>query len=53
MLLQIHDELIFEAPGAEIELLKGLVKKEMETAATLCVPVKVNIGVGNTWGELS
>jgi len=53
MLLQIHDELIFEAPEAEIELLKGLVKKEMETAATLCVPIKVNIGVGNTWGELS
>ena len=53
MLLQIHDELIFEAPEAEIELLKGLVKKEMETAATLCVPVKVNIGIGNTWGELS
>ncbi|MBI3754013.1 MAG: DNA polymerase I [Deltaproteobacteria bacterium] len=52
MLLQIHDELIFEVPEKEIELMKGLVKKEMETAAKLSVPVKVDIQAGRNWGEL-
>lgn len=52
MLLQIHDELIFEAPEKEIELMKELVKNEMETAAKLSVPVKVDINIGRNWGEL-
>ncbi|MBI5874809.1 MAG: DNA polymerase I [Deltaproteobacteria bacterium] len=52
MLLQIHDELIFEAPEKEIELMKELVKNEMETAAKLSVPVKVDINIGRNWGGL-
>jgi DNA polymerase-1 len=52
MLLQIHDELIFEVPANEIELIKGLIRKEMETAANLSVPVKVDIQIGSSWGEL-
>ena len=39
MLLQIHDELVFESPDEEIELLQKLVREEMETAANLSVPV--------------
>ena len=52
MLLQIHDELVFESPDEEIELLKKLVREEMETAANLSVPVKVDIQIGANWGEL-
>jgi len=52
MLLQIHDELVFESPDEEIELLKKFVREEMETAANLSVPVKVDIQIGANWGEL-
>lgn len=52
MMLQIHDELIFEAPEQEIELLKGLAIKEMEVSDVLSVPIKVHITVGRSWGEL-
>jgi DNA polymerase I len=49
MLLQVHDELVFESPPAELEELKALVKHEMEHAATLSVPLVVDLGVGNNW----
>ena len=52
MLLQIHDELVFESPDEEIELLKKFVREDMETAANLSVPVKVDIQIGANWGEL-
>ena len=52
MLLQIHDELIFESPDEETGLLNKLVREEMETAANLSVPVKVDIQIGANWGEL-
>ncbi len=49
MLLQVHDELVFEAPEAEIEILRGLVRTHMEQAAELRVPLVVDIGVGPNW----
>jgi len=51
MLLQVHDELVFEAPPDEIEKLSEEVRREMEHAATLSVPLVVDIGVGNNWLE--
>ena len=49
MLLQVHDELVFEAPEVELEVMKELVKHEMEHAATLSVPLVVDLGVGDNW----
>jgi len=51
MILQIHDELLFEAPGEEMEALTGMVRKEMEGAIKLSVPVQVDIGIGDNWFE--
>jgi len=51
MLLQVHDELVFEVPSAEIESLTGLVKHEMENAAELRVPLIVDVGRGPNWLE--
>jgi len=52
MLLQIHDELIFESPVREQGELCSLVKKEMEGIVSLKVPVKVNIKQGANWGAV-
>ncbi|RNF40862.1 DNA polymerase I [Planococcus salinus] len=49
MLLQVHDELIFEAPQDELEKLKTLVPQVMESAVTLNVPLKVDFAFGDTW----
>ncbi|HEU4995770.1 MAG TPA: DNA polymerase I [Gemmatimonadaceae bacterium] len=49
MLLQVHDELVFEAPTNEVETLSELVRTEMEGAAELAVPLVVDIGVGPNW----
>jgi len=51
MLLQVHDELIFEFPKAEEETLRALVEESMENAMTLSVPLSVDIHVGKTWYE--
>jgi len=51
MILQVHDELVFEADLAEVDELKALVKHEMENAMPLEVPVRVDIGVGKNWAE--
>ncbi|MBI3597104.1 MAG: DNA polymerase I [Nitrospirae bacterium] len=51
MLLQIHDELIFEVPEKESEAIKGLVRNEMEGVMPLAVPLKVDIGIGTNWNE--
>ena len=51
MILQIHDELLFEVPKNEIDLLSCLVKEEMETAIKLDVPLKVDCDYGNNWFE--
>jgi len=49
MLLQVHDELVFEAPERELDALGELVRSEMEGAATLAVPLIVDIGIGPNW----
>ena len=49
--LQIHDELVFEVPEAELEGVKGLVKEEMEGVMKLVIPLKVEVGVGKNWAE--
>lgn len=49
MLLQVHDELIFEAPESEVEQLKTLVTKVMDSAVKLDVPLKVESNYGKTW----
>ncbi|MFE4241334.1 DNA polymerase I [Peribacillus butanolivorans] len=49
MLLQVHDELIFETPPEELEILKKIVPEEMENAIELNVPLKVDYAYGPTW----
>ncbi len=49
MLLQVHDELVIEAPEAEAERAGALVKEHMESAATLDVPLVVTVGIGDNW----
>ena len=51
MLLQVHDELVFEVPKTELADFQILVKKEMEQAFTLDVPLEVDLGVGQNWLE--
>ncbi len=51
MLLQVHDELIFEAPADEIPTLEKLVPKVMDSAVQLEIPLKVESHFGNTWYE--
>ena len=51
MVLQVHDELVFEAAEDEVDELRSLVKHEMENAYPLVVPVHVDIGVGASWAE--
>ena len=51
MLLQVHDELIFEVAESEMEILKTLVVSEMESAARLDVPLIVDHGFGKDWLE--
>jgi DNA polymerase I len=49
MLLQVHDELVFECPPQELESLQQMVRTEMEQVGSLSVPLKVDIGVGPDW----
>ena len=51
MLLQVHDELLFEVPVEEIEPIKALIKEKMESAMKTKVPLIVEVGVGNNWLE--
>ncbi len=51
MLLQVHDELVFEAPEAELDDLRALVVREMVHAAELSVPLVVDVDVGRDWLE--
>lgn len=52
LLLQVHDELIFEVPETEITKMQLLVKDEMEHAIKLSVPIRVGMAIGKSWGEL-
>jgi DNA polymerase-1 len=49
MIMQVHDELVFDAPSGEVDALSSLVKKEMEGVYKLKVPLKADITVGETW----
>ncbi|MEX0979457.1 MAG: DNA polymerase I, partial [Gemmatimonadota bacterium] len=51
LLLQVHDELVFEVPEAEVEPLRAMVTEKMEGAMELDVPLAVDWGVGKTWFE--
>jgi DNA polymerase-1 len=51
MLLQVHDELVFDAHKEELEIIKPIIKFEMENAFKMSVPLDVEIGIGNNWLE--
>lgn len=51
LLLQVHDELVFEVPHDEIEATAALVKNVMESAAHLSIPLTVEVGTGKNWAE--
>jgi DNA polymerase-1 len=51
MLLQVHDELVLEAPPEEVEEVSGLVKAAMEGVKKLEVPLLVDIGAGENWRD--
>jgi DNA polymerase-1 len=51
MLLQVHDELVLEVPEAEVEATTALLRQVMESAATLSVPLAVEVGHGRSWAE--
>ncbi len=51
MLLQVHDELVFDVPKEEVEALQKMIKNEMENAFSLDVPLVVDMGIGTNWLE--
>ena len=53
MLLQVHDELVFEAPLDEVKTAAALIKREMENIAgiDLKVPLIADVGIGDNWGK--
>lgn len=51
MLLQVHDELVFEVAAGELEALKALVIDRMSNAVKLSVPLDVHVGVGSSWDK--
>ena len=51
MILQVHDELVFEVAPAEVDALTELVRDRMEGVLPLRVPVRVDVGVGANWRE--
>ena len=51
MLLQVHDELVFDAKKSELDALANMIKTEMEQAYKLQVPLVVDVGTGTNWLE--
>jgi len=51
MLLQVHDELVFEVAEGELEALEALVRERMGSAAELAVPLEVQVGIGRSWHD--
>jgi len=51
MVIQVHDELVFDVPQDELEIVRGLVRQEMENAVPLTVPLLVEVGAGKNWHE--
>ena len=52
MILQVHDELIFEVPDGEVELVRDLVRKIMQNIVALDVPLVVDVGVADNWADM-
>jgi len=52
MTLQVHDELVFEVPEAELDVMRSLVREYMEKVHPLAVPLVIEIGVGRNWRDL-
>ncbi len=52
MLLQVHDELIFEVPSDEKDVMAALVREKMENAAELTVPLRASLEFGSSWGDM-
>jgi DNA polymerase I len=53
MTLQVHDELVFEVPEPELDIMRSLVREEMEQVHPLLVPLLVELGVGSNWRDLN
>ena len=51
LLLQVHDELLFESPKEDAKMWAGEIKKIMESIYKLNVPLKVNVGIGDNWDD--
>ncbi|MCL4517362.1 MAG: DNA polymerase I [Firmicutes bacterium] len=52
MILQVHDELVFEAPAGEVERVAGVIRATMQEAVPLSVPLKVDVKVGPNWRDV-
>ena len=51
MLLQVHDELVFECPPEEVDAVSKIVRREMENVHQLNVPLAVDVGIGDNWRD--
>ena len=51
MILQVHDELVFDAPRGEADGTRAMVREEMANALTMNVPIEVNVKTGANWAE--
>jgi DNA polymerase-1 len=51
MVLQVHDELVFDVHKDELEMVQSIIKFEMENAFKMSVPLDVEVGLGNNWLE--
>ena len=51
LIMQVHDELIVEAPEKEAQIVAGIVKREMENAVKMRVDMQADVGIGKTWYE--
>ena len=51
MIMQVHDELVFEVPESELALMQTRIPELMAQAASLNVPLVVDVGIGNNWDE--
>ncbi|MGE5542847.1 MAG: DNA polymerase, partial [Bacillota bacterium] len=52
MILQVHDELVFEAPEGEVDRMRDLVRGEMENVVTLAAPLRVDMKLGRNWYDM-
>ena len=51
LLLQVHDELVFEVPECDVKSVTSTIKEKMENAQKFIVPLKVDIAIGKSWGQ--